>query len=147
MKVALVCVFFVLLGCCAARSQTFSSNSTSNNQSSITAASRAKSGNSNAGQNSNREEKKNLRGCIESQNGKVVLQEKQSKKMIPLANTRDFTPFVGRAVAVHGVFDNSQGYEKNIFLVSRMETLPDSCAPERKQVEQAANGKPSPYHK
>jgi hypothetical protein len=128
---------------------------------------------SNAGnQNTASETKgeKKLKGCIQSEGGKYVLQDKHGKD-VALSGSADFASHVGHTVTVHGTFasasDSSTGASATAsssgmsassgqqFTVSKLDMVSESCSADRgknsadkgKDKEQDNNSKPNPNHK
>jgi hypothetical protein len=87
-----------------------------------------------------------LRGCIESVNGKYLLKEKSGKKEVLAGDGQDFASHVGQLVWVNGNSTSGPSTPRTL-VVSKLETVSDRCALDPAKTEQAANSKPSPYHK
>jgi hypothetical protein len=63
------------------------------------------SGGSAANSSDNTQGAKTLRGCVESQGGGYVLQQKNGQT-VPLSSSQDFSAHVGHEVKVHGTWAN-----------------------------------------
>src|SRR6266850_4112177 len=110
---------------------------------------------------------KKLKGCIESEGGKYVLEDKHGKE-VALSGSADFAAHVGHTVTVHGTFGSdasgaasatstsgtSASAEKQ-FMVSKLDMVSETCKKEKdsdkgknKEKESDSNySKPNPNHK
>jgi hypothetical protein len=91
-----------------------------------------------------------LQGCLKSDNGKYVLQGKSGKKRTTLRGSRDLASHVGHTVMVRGSFAPESSVSPATgaqFLVSSLESVSESCNPDRSPTAYDENGKPSPYRK
>lgn len=109
---------------------------------------------------------KKLKGCIQSQGNKYVLQDKRGKE-ISLGGSHSLLAHVGHTVTVHGKYGNGSdaassatsngGITGDQFQVSKVDMVSDTCtAAKGKGVgvekgnnvkDPGYNGKPSPYRK
>jgi hypothetical protein len=87
-----------------------------------------------------------LRGCIESVNGKYLLKEKSGRQEVLAGDGQDFASHVGQLVWVNGNSTSGPSTTRAL-VVSKLETVSDRCALDPAKTDQAANTKPSPYHK
>ena len=113
-------------------------------------------------QNSAAVGEKRLKGCLISQGGKYVLQDKRGKE-VALAGSAELGSHIGHMVTVRGTFANGDENRRTsapysaatysaaggTFMVSKLDPISDSCGTDKnKLAEQVnSNGKPSPYHK
>jgi Protein of unknown function (DUF5818) len=110
-------------------------------------------------QNSAAVSEKKLKGCLISQGGKYVLQDKRGKE-VALAGSAELGSHIGHIVTVRGTFANGDANRRSsatysaaglggTFMVSKLDPISDSCGSDKnKLAEQVnSNGKPSPYHK
>lgn len=103
---------------------------------------------------------KKLKGCIESEGGKFVLEESKSKE-VALTGSQDFSSHVGHTVVVHGNYgaaSNSgtetaatSGNAGEQFMVSKIDMVSDTCKDKDKDKGSKNDtnkdqSKPSPYH-
>ncbi len=105
--------------------------------------------------NSARGEKK-LKGCIKSEGGKYMLEEKHGKE-IALTGSQDFASHVGHTVAVHGNWSSGSDMSSSNsgmsasggqFMVSKLDMVSDSCKMDKESNSQDnTSGKPSPNRK
>jgi hypothetical protein len=105
--------------------------------------------------NSARGEKK-IKGCIKSEGGKYMLEEKHGKE-IALTGSQDFASHVGHTVAVHGTWssgsdvsssDSGMSASGSQFMVSKLDMVSDSCKMGKESNSQDnTSGKPSPNRK
>jgi hypothetical protein len=122
-------------------------------QTSLAQASETSSG---AAQTSANFGEKKLKGCLLSEGGKYVLQERRGRS-IALAGSQELGSHVGHTVTARGTFLTGDGNNRSamtgsrqIFAVSKLDMISDSCGFEKTRIAQQtfdANGKPSPYHK
>jgi len=114
---------------------------------------------------------KKLKGCIQSESGKYVLQDKHGKD-VALTGSQDFASHVGHTVTIHGTFasgsdasssggasataSGSGGMSASTgqqFMVSKLDMVSETCGSEKgkatkdKDKEQDNNSKPNPNHK
>jgi hypothetical protein len=99
---------------------------------------------------------KKLKGCLLSEGGKYVLQERRGRT-IALAGSQELGSHVGHTVTARGTFltgdannRSSMTASHQIFAVSKLDMVSDSCGFDKTRIAQQtfdANGKPSPYHK
>jgi hypothetical protein len=105
---------------------------------------------------------KKLKGCLISQGGKYVLQDKRGKD-VALAGSTELGSHIGHMVTVRGTFANEDANRRTsapysaatysaasgTFMVSKLDPISDTCGSDKnKLAEQVnSNGKPSPYHK
>lgn len=99
---------------------------------------------------------KKLKGCLLSEGGKYVLQERRGRA-IALAGSQELGSHVGHTVTARGTFltgdannRSSMTASHQIFAVSKLDMVSDSCGFDKTRLAQQtfdANGKPSPYHK
>lgn len=99
---------------------------------------------------------KKLKGCLLSEGGKYVLQERRGRA-IALAGSQELGSHVGHTVTARGTFLTGEANNRSsmtashqIFAVSKLEMVSDSCGFDKTRLAQQtfdANGKPSPYHK
>jgi hypothetical protein len=110
-----------------------------------------------ANQNSAAVSEKKLKGCLISQGGKYVLQDKRGKE-VALAGSAELGSHIGHIVTVRGTFANGDANRRSsatysaaggTFTVSKLDPISDTCGSDKnKLAEQVnSNGKPSPYHK
>jgi hypothetical protein len=113
-------------------------------------------------QNSAAVSEKKLKGCLISQGGKYVLQDKRGKE-VALAGSAELGSHIGHMVTVRGTFANGDANRRTsapysaatysaasgTFMVSKLDPISDTCGSDKnKLAEQVnSNGKPSPYHK
>jgi hypothetical protein len=90
--------------------------------------------------------KRKLRGCIESVSGKYLLKEQSGRKEVLTGEGLDFASHVGQLVWVNGNSTSGNSTARAL-VVSKLETVSDRCFLDSAKTEQAANSKPSPYHK
>jgi hypothetical protein len=124
-------------------------------QSQVSLAQASQSSNPGAQTSTNFGEKK-LKGCLLSEGGKYVLQERRGRA-IALAGSQELGAHVGHTVAARGTFLTGDGNTRSsmtgsrqIFAVSKLDMVSDSCGFDKTRIAQQtfdANGKPSPYHK
>ena len=108
---------------------------------------------------------KKLKGCIQSEGGKYILQEKHGKE-IALSGSQDFASHVGHTVAVHGTYasgsDSPSGASATAspsgmsasagqqFMVSKLDMVSETCGSDKgknKDKGQDSNySKPNPNH-
>lgn len=81
------------------------SSPNTNNGNSGAMSSQSGSMNDNMGQSSDMKGEKTLKGCIQSENGKYMLEEKNGK-MAMLKSSEDLSAHVGHEVKVHGMWQN-----------------------------------------
>jgi hypothetical protein len=101
-------------------------------------------------------EEKKLKGCLLSEGGKYVLQERRGRA-IALAGSEELGSHVGHTVTARGTFLTGEANNRSsmtasrpIFAVSKLDMVSDSCGFDKTRIAQQtldANGKPSPYHK
>src|ERR1700686_1644301 len=118
---------------------------------------------SNSGnQNSAAIGEKRLKGCLISEGGKYVLQDRKGKE-VALAGSAELGSHIGHMVTVRGTFANGDANRRTsapysaatysaasgTFMVSKPHPISDPCGSDKnKLAEQVnSNGKPSPYHK
>ena len=118
---------------------------------------------SNSGnQNSAAIGEKRLKGCLISQGGKYVLQDKRGKE-VALAGSAELGSHIGHMVTVRGTFANGDANHRTAatysaatynaaggtFMVSKLDPISDSCGSDKNKLAEHvnSNGKPSPYHK
>jgi hypothetical protein len=102
---------------------------------------------------------KKLKGCLISQGGKYVLQDKRGKE-VALAGSAELGSHIGHMVTIRGAFANGDANHRSsatyssagasgTFMVSKLDPISDTCGSDKnKLAEQVnSNGKPSPYHK
>lgn len=109
---------------------------------------------------------KKLKGCIKSEGGKYLLEEKRGKE-IALAGSQDFASHVGHTVTVHGTWgsgsetsngasgtssnnstSNSMSAGGGQFVVSKLDMVSESCKMEKgSNAQDNMNSKPSPNRK
>jgi hypothetical protein len=102
---------------------------------------------------------KKLKGCLISQGGKYVLQDKRGKE-VALAGSAELGSHIGHIVTVRGTFASGDANRRSsatysaaglgrTFMVSKLDPISDSCGSDKnKLAEQVnSNGKPSPNHK
>jgi hypothetical protein len=124
-------------------------------QSQVTLAQASETSNPGAQTSTNFAEKK-LKGCLLSEGGKYVLQERRGRS-IALAGSQELGSHVGHTVMARGTFltgdvnnHSSSTASRQIFAVSKLDMVSDSCGFDKTRIAQQtfdANGKPSPYHK
>jgi hypothetical protein len=142
------------------REQTGSMPTVQSQSSSSQSSNIADSGN----QNSAAVSEKKLKGCLISQGGKYVLQDKRGKE-VALAGSAELGSHIGHMVTVRGTFANGDANHRTsatyssatysaaglggTFMVSKLDPISESCGSDKnKLAEQVnSNGKPSPYHK
>jgi hypothetical protein len=137
------------------REQTGSMPTVQSQSSSSQSLNIANSGN----QNSATVSEKKLKGCLISQGGKYVLQDKRGKE-VALAGSAELGSYIGHIVTVRGAFANGDANRRSAatystagasgtFMVSKLDPISDTCGSDKnKLAEQVnSNGKPSPYHK
>jgi hypothetical protein len=105
--------------------------------------------------NSARGEKK-MKGCIKSEGGKYMLEEKHGKESA-LTGSQDFASHLGHTVAVHGTWNSgsdmsssnsSMSASGSQFLVSKLDMISDSCKMDKESSSpDNTSGKPSPNRK
>lgn len=112
-KVMMAMTMMFALGCFAQTSGSGSmgSNGSSGQSSSSGSMSNGQSGSMdngsmNSSSNNGMKGEKTLKGCIQSQNGGYVLQEKDGK-MAMLNSSQDLSAHVGHTVKVHGMWEKS----------------------------------------
>jgi len=107
---------------------------------------------------------KKLKGCIESEAGKYMLEDKHGKE-VALSGSQDFASHVGHTVTVHGTFasgsDSPSGASATAsssgvsasgqqFVVSKLEMVSESCNLEKGKNKDKAQennySKPNPNH-
>lgn len=100
---------------------------------------------------------KKLKGCIKSESGKYMLEEKGGKE-VALGGSQDFSSHVGHTVTVHGTWGSgsdasnaSSGSAMSAgsgqFMVSKLDMVSESCKMEKGSNSQdSTNSKPSPNH-
>src|SRR5882724_3765421 len=111
---------------------------------------------------------KKLKGCIQSEGGKYILQDKHGKD-VALTGSQDFASHVGHTVTIHGTFasgsdasssggasptaSGSGGMSASTgqqFMVSKLDMVSETCGSEKgkatkdKDKEQDNNSKPNP---
>ncbi len=101
---------------------------------------------------------KKLKGCIASEGGKYVLQDKHGKN-VALGGSQDFASQVGHLVTVHGTFgsgsdassaasatSSSGGMSSagDQFIVSKLDMVSDSCNAEKGKDKGDNYSKPNP---
>jgi hypothetical protein len=102
---------------------------------------------------------KKLKGCIQSQGGKYVLQDRHGKE-VALSGSQDFASHVGHTVTVHGTYaggsDASAGaaaassnsaMSGDQFLVSKLDMVSESCSMDKgknSSKDHSDSGKPTP---
>ncbi len=106
---------------------------------------------------------KKLKGCVQSEGGKYMLQDKHGKD-VALSGSQDFASHVGHTVTVHGTFANGSEASSGMsatsngeasagqqFVVSKLDMVSESCNMDKgknKDKEQDNNySKPNPNHK
>jgi hypothetical protein len=103
---------------------------------------------------------KKLKGCIASEGGKYVLQDKHGKD-VALGGSQDFASHVGHTVTVHGTFGGSDASSAATatssdsgtaaqFIVSKVDMVSDSCNAEKgkdKDKDHDNYSKPNPNNK
>jgi hypothetical protein len=124
-------------------------------QSQASLAQASETSNPGAQTSSNFEEKK-LKGCLLSEGGKYVLQERRGRA-ISLAGSQELGSHVGHTVTARGTFLTGEANNRSsmtashpIFAVSKLDMVSDSCGFDKTRIAQQtfdANGKPSPSHK
>ena len=118
-------------------------------------------GNQNTAASETKGEKK-LKGCIQSEGGKYVLQDKHGKD-VALAGSADLASHVGHTVTVHGTYgsgsDASSATASNSgmsassgqqFMVSKIDMVSESCSGDKGKTKDKVtdnNSKPNPNHK
>ncbi len=96
---------------------------------------------------------KKLKGCLVSQGGKFLLQERKGKLTL-LSGSQDLGTQVGHTVTALGAFAESQSNGartsgRSVFVVSKLDSVSDSCGSDRNKIAQQtfdSSGKPSPNH-
>ena len=106
---------------------------------------------------------KKLKGCIQSEGGKYMLQDKHGKD-VALTGSQDFASHVGHTVTVHGTFasgsDTASGASATSnggmssgdeFTVSKIDMVSETCSGDKakssKDKAYDNNSKPNPNHK
>ena len=107
---------------------------------------------------------KKLKGCIESEAGKYMLEDKHGKE-VALSGSQDFASHVGHTVTVHGTFSSGPDASSAAsatsnsgvsasggqqFTVSKLDMVSESCSTDKgknKEKEQDTYSKPNPNHK
>jgi hypothetical protein len=100
---------------------------------------------------------KRLKGCLRSEGGKFVLEEKHGKR-VNLTSTEDLSSHVNHMVTLHGSYENAAGATGESpassgtgssgatsgeqFNVSKVDHESDTCKGEAT----SENSKPTPYH-
>ena len=105
---------------------------------------------------------KKLKGCIQSEGGKYILQDKHGKD-VALSGSQDFASHVGHTVTVHGTFANGSDASASAtsnsgmpasggqqFVVSKLDLVSESCIAEKGKNKDKAQennySKPNPNH-
>lgn len=97
---------------------------------------------------------KKLKGCLVSQGGKFLLQERKGKLTL-LSGSQDLGTQVGHTVMAYGAFSqsspssSSRSTARSTFLVSKLDPISDTCGSDRNKIAQQtfdSSGKPSPNH-
>jgi len=118
---------------------------------------------SNSGnQNSAAIGEKRLKGCLISEGGKYVLQDRKGKE-VALAGSAELGSHIGHMVTVRGTFANGDSNRRTsttysaatyssaggTFMVSKLDPISDNCGTDKTKIAEQvnSNGKPSPYHK
>jgi len=108
---------------------------------------------------------KKLKGCIESEGGKYMLEDKHGKE-VALTGSQDFASHVGHTVTIHGTFANGPDASASTtansgmsasggqqFLVSKLDMVSESCTKEKgknnnkEKESDSSYSKPNPNHK
>jgi hypothetical protein len=95
---------------------------------------------------------KKLKGCIASQDGKYMLQDKHGKDVL-LGGSQDLAAHVGHTVTVHGMYEGSDNTSMasgssatgKQFVVTKIDMVSESCKGGKDKDHD--NSKPSPYQK
>jgi Protein of unknown function (DUF5818) len=137
------------------REQTGSMPTVQSQSSSSQSSNIANSGN----QNSAAVSEKKLKGCLISQGGKYVLQDKRGKE-VALAGSAELGSHIGHMVTIRGTFANGDANRPSsatysaaglggTFMVSKLDPISDTCGSDKNKLAEQVNnnGKPSPYHK
>jgi hypothetical protein len=169
MKHTVIAIVFALMFGLAAVAQTTPGNpqampqgtSTQPQMSPPPAPDMSSSGNQSAATETKGEKK--LKGCIESEGGKYMLEDKHGKE-VALTGSQDFASHVGHTMTVHGTFANGSDASASAtsnsgmsasggqqFVVSKLDMVSESCTKEKgKSKEKESDnsyGKPNPNHK
>ncbi len=97
---------------------------------------------------------KKLKGCLVSQGGKFLLQERKGK-LTTLSGSQDLGTQVGHTVMAHGAFSQSPSPSSgraaglSTFVVTKLDSVSDFCGNDRNKIAQQtfdSSGKPSPNH-
>ena len=113
-------------------------------------------------QNSAAVGEKRLKGCLISEGGKYVLQDRKGKE-VALAGSAELGSHIGHMVTVRGTFANGDSNRRTsttysaatyssaggTFMVSKLDPISDNCGTDKTKIAEQvnSNGKPSPYHK
>jgi len=108
---------------------------------------------------------KKLKGCIQSEGGNYMLQDKHGKD-VALSGSQDFASHVGHTVTVHGTFANGADASNSAsatssggmsasngqqFVVSKLDMVSESCTKEKGKTKEKESdnsySKPNPNHK
>lgn len=94
---------------------------------------------------------KKLKGCIQSEGGQFMLQDKHGKSTV-LTGSQELSSHVGHTVTVHGTYAgggasgvSSGTSAKDEFTVSKIDMVSDSCKEKADKSKDHDNSKPSPY--
>jgi hypothetical protein len=108
---------------------------------------------------------KKLKGCIQSEGGKYILQDKHGKD-VALSGSQDFASHVGHTVTVRGTFSSGSDASSAAaatssnsgmspsggqqFVVSKLDLVSESCSAEKGKNKDKAQennySKPNPNH-